>query len=65
MRLSQAVRRVAQVRILSEGVLEAAPPTPDVPPDLAPTRRFTPEQIHNGLPVPRPFGLRDLRCCAS
>jgi NADH dehydrogenase len=38
----------AQVRILAEGVVEAAIARDPLPPDLMPTRRF---------------GLRDLRCC--
>lgn len=54
---------LAQVRILSEGVLEAAPPAADVPPDLRPRRWFTAEQIRRGLPEPGRFGLGDLRCC--
>ena len=53
----------AQVRILSEGVTEAAPPYDELPPDLAPRLRFTEEQIRRGLPAPGRFGLRDLRCC--
>ena len=53
----------AQVRILAEGVVEAAIACDPLPPDLMPTRRFTPEQIRGGLPEAGPFGLRDLRCC--
>jgi uncharacterized protein YbjT (DUF2867 family) len=55
----------AQVRILSEGVTEAAPPYDELPPDLAPRLRFTEEQIRRGLPEPGRFRLRDLRCCAE
>ena len=55
----------AQVRILSEGVVEPATSCDPLPPDLIPKRRFTPEQIRSGLPEPGPFGLRDLRCCAQ
>jgi uncharacterized protein YbjT (DUF2867 family) len=55
----------AQVRILSEGVVEPATRCDPLPPDLIPQRRFTPEQIRSGLPEPGPFGLRDLRCCAQ
>lgn len=55
----------AQVRILSEGVVEPATACDPLPPDLQPRRRFTPEQISVGLPAPGPFGLRDLRCCAG
>jgi uncharacterized protein YbjT (DUF2867 family) len=54
----------AQVRILSEGVVNPATPCDSLPSDLVPTRRFTPEQIRSGLPKPGPFGLHDLRCCA-
>lgn len=54
----------AQVRILSEGVVEPAHPCDPLPDDLLPMRRFTGEQIRQGLPKPGRFGLRDLRCCA-
>jgi NADH dehydrogenase len=54
----------AQVRILSEGVVEPAPPCDSLPADLMPRRRFTEEQIRAGLPEPGGFGLRDLRCWA-
>ncbi|HKS07914.1 MAG TPA: NAD-dependent epimerase/dehydratase family protein [Pyrinomonadaceae bacterium] len=54
----------AQVRILSEGVSEPASPTTAVPYDLVPTRRFTPEQIRNGLPHPAPFCVGNLRLCS-
>jgi NADH dehydrogenase len=55
----------AQVRILSEGVTEPAEPCDSLPADLLPTRRFTDDQIRNGLPEPGPFTLRDLRCCCA
>jgi len=55
----------AQVRILSEGVTEPALPCDSLPYDLMPTRKFTDEQIRNGLPEPGPFGFRDLRWCAT
>ena len=55
---------VAQVRILAEGVVEPASPVSAVPYDLTPTRRFTPEQIRNGLPHPAPFCVGDLRWCS-
>ena len=54
----------AQVRILSEGVVDAAPPCDALPPDLLPARSFTAEQIRKGLPDPGRFRLKDLRCCA-
>ena len=41
---------VAQVRILSEGIAEPGSPIVPLPYDLVPTRRFTAEQIRNGLP---------------
>jgi NADH dehydrogenase len=55
----------AQVRILSEGVVEPSLPCDTLPADLLPKRKFTDEQIRNGLPKPGPFTLRDLRCCRA
>ena len=55
---------LAQIRILSEGVVEPGSPVVPVPYDLVPTRRFTVEQIRNGLPQPGPFCTRDLRWCS-
>jgi NADH dehydrogenase len=54
----------AQVRILSEGVIEPALACDPLPADLLPRRSFTDEQIREGLPEPGPFTLKDLRCCA-
>jgi len=54
----------AQVRILSEGVIEPALPSDPLPYDLTPTLRFTDHQIRQGLPEPGRFTIRDLRCCA-
>lgn len=54
---------LAQLRILSEGMVEALPPCDALPADLQPATRFVAEQIQHGLPPPGPFGLRDLRCC--
>ena len=54
----------AQIRILSEGVVEPGSPVVPVPYDLVPTRRFTVEQIRNGLPQARPFCVGDLRWCS-
>lgn len=54
---------LAQVRILSEGVVEPATPVTKLPYDLVPTRRFTLEQIRNGLPHPGPFCVGNLRLC--
>jgi uncharacterized protein YbjT (DUF2867 family) len=55
----------AQVRILSEDVVEPSLPCDLLPVDLLPRRKFTDEQIRNGLPAPGPFKLRDLRCCCA
>src|SRR5690349_2596747 len=55
---------VAQIRILSEGVVEPGSPVVPVPYDLVPTRRFTVEQIRNGLPHARTFCVGDLRWCS-
>jgi uncharacterized protein YbjT (DUF2867 family) len=55
---------LAQIRILSEGVVEPATPVTPVPYDLIPTRRFTTDQIRNGLPEPGPFCVGDLRWCS-
>lgn len=54
----------AQVRILSEGVVESALPCDQLPKDLWPKLRFTDDQIRVGLPAPGGFSLNDLRCCA-
>jgi len=54
---------VAQVRMLTEGLAEAASPCDPMPAELAPKIRFTEEPIRKGLPAPGPFGQRDLRCC--
>lgn len=54
----------AQVQILAEGVANPATPVTPLPYDLVPTRRFTPEQIRNGLPHPAPFCVGDLRLCS-
>ncbi len=55
----------AQVRILSEGVIEPALACDPLPDDLRPSRKFTEDQIRKGLPAPGPFGLADLLCCQS
>ena len=55
----------AQVRILSEGVVESALPCDPLPSDLLPKRLFTADQIFMGLPEPGGFTLRDLRCCVG
>ena len=53
---------VAQVRILSEGLVEATPPCERLPRELEPATRFTEEQIRRGLPPAKAFGFEDLRC---
>lgn len=53
----------AQVRILSEGIVEPLPPCAALPDDLIPSTRFTDEQIRQGLPHPGAFSTKDLRCC--
>ena len=55
---------LAQVRILSEGVVEPGSPVAPLPYDLVPTRRFTTDQIRSGLPEPGPFCVGDLRLCS-
>jgi NADH dehydrogenase len=56
---------LAQVRILSEGLVVPAPPCHWVPEDLRARLAFTPEQIRRGLPEAGAFGLADLRCTAK
>jgi len=56
---------LAQVQILTEGLVEPAPFGDRLPVDLLPTVPFSKEQICNGLPEPGAFTLRDLRFCAS
>jgi nucleoside-diphosphate-sugar epimerase len=55
---------LAQVRILSEGIVEATASCHPLAADLIPTTFFTPEQIRQGMPFPERFGLDDVRCCA-
>ena len=56
---------VAQVRILSEGIVEALPACGTLPADLAASTRFSDEQILQGLPAPGRFARKDLRWCAG
>jgi NADH dehydrogenase len=53
---------IAQVRILSEGIVEPLPTAENLPDDLQPSTRFSEQQIRNGLPEAKAFGLADLRC---
>ena len=55
---------LAQVRILSEGIVDPWPPYDELPADLMPTTHFTDDQIRRGLPELGRFGLHDLRWCA-
>lgn len=55
---------IAQVRILSEGLVEALPAADELPADLRPVRMFTDEQIRHGLPEAKGFSLQDCRCWA-
>lgn len=56
---------VAQVRILSETLVEASPPADPPPADLIPTTPFSREVIAAGLPEFKRFGRRDLRWCRA
>lgn len=52
---------LAQVRILSEGIVEPLPPCEPLPTDLMPLTPFNESQIQQGLPEAGRFGLKDLR----
>lgn len=54
----------AQLRILSESVVEPLPACDTLPSDLAPILPFTQQQIRKGVPVARRFGLNDCLCCS-
>jgi uncharacterized protein YbjT (DUF2867 family) len=54
----------AQVQMLAEGFLEAAPAADALPDDLKPQLRFTSSQIRQGLPDPGPFTCADFRLSA-
>jgi uncharacterized protein YbjT (DUF2867 family) len=56
---------MAQVRILSEGAVDAPLGAGELPPELKPARRFNHAQILSGLPEAAAFGWRDLRCCRT
>lgn len=51
----------SQVRMLAEGVAEAAIPASELPDDLRPRAAFTDEEIRRALPDAGGFGWRDLR----
>jgi uncharacterized protein YbjT (DUF2867 family) len=61
--MAEPMVSVAQVRMLTEGLAEPSPACDPMPPELAPKIPFSEEQIRKGLPPPRPFTWRDLRCC--
>ena len=52
---------LAQLHILSEGIVEPLPACERLPDDLRPQTFFTDEQIRKGLPEAGAFGLKDLR----
>ena len=54
---------IAQIRMLREGLVEAAPPCELPPEALAPRQAFTDVQIRKGLPPAKPFGAADLVFC--
>lgn len=51
----------AQVRILTEGIVEPVLAPDALPMDLEPTTEFSAEAIRNGLTLPKRFGCSDLR----
>lgn len=55
----------AQVRMLAEGVTDAAPPAAELPAALRPRLPFDDRQIRAALPDPGPFGWSDLRLPAG
>ena len=56
---------LAQVRMLSEGIVKPLPPCEAVPADLAPRISFTDQQIRRGLPEAKSLGLNDCRLLVS
>jgi uncharacterized protein YbjT (DUF2867 family) len=54
----------AQVRILSEGIVDASGSCESVPDDLLPATRFDFDSIRRGLPEGGRFRMSDLRCYA-
>ncbi len=55
---------LAQVRMLSEGIVEPLPTSDPLPEDLVPKTLLTEAQIRRGLPKAGPFGSKDCRCLA-
>ncbi len=56
------ITSVGQVRMLSEGMVEALPPCDSLQPDLLPKLNFTIKQIQKGLPLPAALGCSDGSC---
>lgn len=56
---------LAQVHILSEGIVDRVAGCTELPSALAPRTPFSADQIQRGLPPLRRFGLSDLRCWVS
>jgi uncharacterized protein YbjT (DUF2867 family) len=56
------ITSVGQVRMLSEGMVEAAPPCDSLPDDLLPQLSFTIKQIQKGLPLSAIVGCSDGSC---
>jgi hypothetical protein len=52
---------LAQVRILSEGIVDPLPECESLPDDLLPRTKFDSQQIQRGLPKSARFGIKDLR----
>lgn len=61
--MKEPMASLAQVRILSEGVVEPAGSAEALPEALKPQTRFDEAAIRAGLPQAGRYGLRDLRCC--
>jgi uncharacterized protein YbjT (DUF2867 family) len=62
--MRQPVVSRAQVRILSEGVVEPAADCEALPADLLPKVPFSEGRIREGLPEAGCYRCADLRCCA-
>jgi uncharacterized protein YbjT (DUF2867 family) len=56
------ITSVGQVRMLSEGMVEALPPCDSLPADLLPKLSFTTKQIRKGLPSAGTCGCSDGDC---
>jgi uncharacterized protein YbjT (DUF2867 family) len=56
------ITSVGQVRMLSEGMVEALPPCDSLPVDLLPKLNFTIKQIQKGLPLSTLIGCSDGSC---